>query len=147
MEKGQLGTQVQRRIIFIWEGVLAELPDHRAVHQLEWIDRQLGRWDTAVSRWEINHNALNWMWAILARTEFRVDVVVTTRPPSFSQALAKLSDRNNWPIRYIANETAQGLGRLLPAMPDIDRVYYGREDQRWAYGPHGVHFPTAGQIV
>lgn len=147
MENGQLGTEVPRRIIFIWEGAMANLPEYPVVQSLERLHCRLHRWTKAVSLWEINDAAVKWMWSILARTEFRVDIVVTTRSPEFAKAVARLSEQNNWPVRYVSCETAQGLGRLLPAMPDVDRVIYGLEEQRWAYGPQGMFLPSAGQIV
>lgn len=147
MQKGQLGTETERRIIFIWEGAVAELPDKRAVRAMESLKATMNLWDQALGYWEINDFALQWMWSILARTKLRIDVCVTTRPAGFAQAVARLIDRNNWPIRYVTNQSAGDLGRLLPTMPDVERVYYGREEQRWAYGPQGMLLPSYGQIV
>jgi hypothetical protein len=147
VQKGQLGTENERRIIFIWEGAVAELPENRMVRALEATDRRLGRWDQAVHHWDINSFCLQWMWSIMARTEMRMDIVVTTRVPAFGKAVARLIERNNWPVRYVTAMSAQKLGRQLPTMPDVDRVYYRRDDQRWAFGSRGVLFPDIGQIV
>ena len=147
MQKGQLGTGTERRIIFIWEGTVAELPEKRAVKAMESVKAKLGLWDQALAYWDISEVTVKWMWAILSRTNLRIDVCVTTRPPAFAEALSRFSEQNNWPIRYIFARPVGELGRLLPSMPDVDRVYYGRENQRWALGPKAVFFPQAGQIV
>jgi hypothetical protein len=147
VQKGELGTGTERRIIFIWEGAVAELPDKRAVQAMERLKGALKLWDQALSYWNINSFAIQWMWSMLARTNLRIDVAVTTRPDGFGKAVARLVEYSNWPIRYVFTQPAENLGRMLPTMPDVDRVYYGREEQRWAYGPNGMHLPNIGQIV
>lgn len=148
MKGGQLGTAFQRRIIFIWEGAVADLPDAYTVKVLERYKGRLHLWDQAVGYWKIHIPALQAMWQIMVRTDLRIDMCVTTRPPEFAQALSRKVTEENWPIRYVFCESPHGLGRKLPAMPDVERVYYGVEEQRWAYGPHGVFFdPHAGQIA
>jgi hypothetical protein len=148
VQKGQLGTNGQRRVIFIWEGVVAQLPDKRAVRTMESLRQRLRRWDQAVSYWNINDHAIKAMWSISVRTTLRIDVIVTSRPREFGEAVGRLVERNNWPIRYVSAISAPALGRLLPTMADLDRVYYGLADQRWNFGPHGVFFhPSMGQIV
>lgn len=114
---------------------------------MESVKCRLRLWDQAVDYWEINEMALKWMWSILARTPYRIDLAVTTRPRGFAQAVSRLVERNNWPIRFVFDLSAADLGRALPNMPDVDRVFYGLQEQRWAYGPDGQFFPAAGQIV
>lgn len=136
MRNGQLGTEAQRRIIFVWEGV-ATLPDSYTVQILERYKRRLHLWDQALGYWEINGWALNLMWTLLVRTDFRIDMAVTTRQPEFAQAVARKCEAENWPVRFVFAESAPKLGRRLASMPDVERVYYGLPEQRWAYGPHG----------
>jgi hypothetical protein len=138
VEKGQLGTTVPPRMIFIWEGTVAHLPEGRAIHSLEWIARRSGLFDKAVSYWRVHERTLAWMWTIFARTEHRIDVCVTTRQPEFAMAVARLMEHGNLPVRYVFAQSPAGLGRMLPSMADVSHVYYGLEEQRWAYGPHGV---------
>jgi hypothetical protein len=137
VQKGKLGTEAQRRVIFVWEGAVATLPDYPVVVSIERFKRRLRRWDQALGYWEINRWALNLMWSLLARTDFRIDLAVTTRQPEFAQAVARKCEAENWPVRYVFAEEAPKLGRLLVSMPDVERVYYGLEEQRWAFGPHG----------
>jgi hypothetical protein len=145
MEKGQLGNQAQQRIIFVWEGTVARLPDHRIVRQLEWLDHHTGAYDRAVKRWDLNQMAFKWMWSLLATTNLRIDLVVTTRPPAFAEAVSRLALDNNWPVRYVFQSSAEDLGRQLPIMADVVRVYYGLESQRWAFGPQGFHLTGRDQ--
>lgn len=148
MEKGQLGTTVRDRVIFVWEGAVATLPDSRVVQTLESLDRRMGSYGRAVNRWEIHHLALRSMWEIFSRSFLRIDMVVTTRGEGFARAVSRKAQRDNWPVEYIFSETPQALGRLLPSMPDVNRVYYGLEEQRWSYGPRGVFLdPKGGQII
>jgi hypothetical protein len=140
VEKGQLGAEVQRRIIFIWEGAVAQLPKKRGVQTMESLKRSMKVWDQAVSYWQINDQAINAAWSLLNTADLRMDIAVTSRPPEFAEAVARLVERQNLPFRYVFSESAQSLGRRLPSMPDVVRVYYGDVDQRWAYGPHGFYF-------
>jgi len=148
LRHGQLGNEQQRRMIFIWEGSVATLPDKKMVRAWEQVDCNVGRWDAAVALWQINDFGLKWMWSVLERSYLRIDVCVTTRPPEFAQAVARKCERENWPVRYVFAEAAPELGRRLPTMPDVERVVYEREDQRWAYGPHGYRLsPESGQLI
>jgi len=147
VQNGYIGTGTERRFIFVWEGAVAQLPDKRAVRAMESLKRKMKLWDQAVGYWEINDVALKWMWSIMSRTPYRIDMAVTTRPAPFAQALARLVERNNWPIRFIFSASSAELGRLLPTMPDVERVFYGLPQQRWAYGPQGQLFPGAGRQI
>lgn len=148
MERGQLGTEIQHRVIFVWEGAVASLPENRTTRSLEAIKRRMARWDAAVRCWEINTMAIAAMWQIHERTLLRIDMAVTSRGPNFALAVAKLIQERNWPVRAIFCETPDALGRMLPNMPDVDRVYYGVPEHRWALGPRGTFFdPLGGQIV
>jgi hypothetical protein len=147
VQKGYIGTGSERRVIFIWEGVLAELPAKRLVHGMERLKCALKLWDQAVDYWEINDVVLKWMWSLFSRSDMRIDLWITTRPAAFGHAVTRLIERNNWPIRYVTALPAGELGRLLPTMPDVDRVYYGRPEQRWAYGPQGMLFPSVGRQI
>lgn len=115
---------------------------------MEYAKRRMRLWDAALNYWVLNEDALKTMWSLLARTDMRIDMVVTTRPAGFARALAQRCERENWPVRYVFAQEAAHLGRLLPTMADVDRVYYGLVEQRWCYGPHGVFFsPSIGQIA
>jgi hypothetical protein len=124
-------------MVFIWEGTVASLPDLYAVQTMERYKRRLRRYDAAVDYWEIHRWALNLMWSIMVRTEFRIDVCVTTREPDFARAVARRTEQENWPVRYVFARSAPDLGRQLASMPDVERVYYGLEEQQFTYGPHG----------
>ena len=147
VRQGQLGTEAQRRMIWIWEGAVASLPDKKAVRTWEKVKCNVGLWDQAVSYWEVSERGLAWMWAVLARTDYRVDVCVTTRPEGFAQAVAKRVEKENWPVRYVFARTAPELGKGLSTMPDVERVIYGLEEQRWAFGPQGYLLSQPGQLV
>jgi hypothetical protein len=148
VERGQLGTEIQHRVIFVWEGAVASLPDDRGSRALEAVQRRLGRFDAAVRHWDIHDLAVRTIWQIHQRSTLRIDMAVTSRGPSFGLAVARLCQERNWPVRAIFCETPSSLGRMLPNMPDVDRVYYGDPDHRWALGPRGAFFnPGAGQIV
>jgi hypothetical protein len=124
-------------VIFIWEGAVASLPDLYAVQTLERYKRRLHLNDQALAYWEIHRWALNLMWSLLVRTDYRIDLCVTTRPAEFAQAVARRTEEENWPVRYVFAKSAPDLGRRLASMPDVERVYYGQEDQQFSYGPHG----------
>ena len=137
MRRGQLGTEAEGRVIFIWEGAVASLPDHRMVRAWERVNCNLGRWDQAVGYWKPHQWCLALMWSLLQRTNWRIDMCVTSRGPSFTKALSARVTQENWPVRYVFQSTPQDLGRRLPQMPDVVRIYYGLEEQRFAFGPNG----------
>jgi hypothetical protein len=91
----------------------------------------------AVDYWKVRYHALALMWTLWQRTTWRIDLCVTTRSAPFTRALTRKVNDENWPIHFVWNEPAVNLGRRLAVMPDVERVYYGLEEQRFAFGPNG----------
>lgn len=145
MKHGQIGTDAEGRVIFIWEGAVASLPDRYTVRTLERYKRRLFLYDQAVGYWEIHPWCLALMWSLMQRTPWRIDMCVTSRDAGFTKALAARATRENWPVRYVFCDAE--LGRKLPQMPDVTRVYYGDESQRFAYGPQGFHLDPSQPIT
>ena len=137
MERGQLGTGVSRRFIIVWEGAMAELPTKgTAVVARERILRRFHAWDEAVAMWKIHDLMANQIWDLI-RVGYRCDVVVTTREKQFARAVSREIERLNIPVSYVWAQTADSLGRELMYRPDVERVFYGLEYQRYSYGPKG----------
>ena len=143
MRRGQIGTDYQQRMIFIWEGAIATLPEHWSIRGLEHLAVRTGQSRRAVDYWKVQHQGLALMWSLLARTDFRIDLCVTTRPPRFAEAVADKVLMENWPVHYVFASSPESLGRRLSTMPDVARVYYGLERQRFAYGPNGYFIDPA----
>ena len=137
MRKGELGTESPRRVIFIFEGAVATLPDHYTVRMLERYKGRLHLYDQAVGYWKVRERTLQFMWTIMSRTFFRIDLAVTSRGPGFTQAVSRLVQKNNWPIEYVYCAEAQVLGRSLAHAPDVAKVFYALEEHRWCFGPQG----------
>jgi hypothetical protein len=97
----------------------------------------MGLFDQAMNLWQIQDRTLGLMWSLLIRTDYIIDICVTARAPRFARAVARRSERDNWPVRYVFADTAQRLGRSLAHSPDIHRVYYGLEEHRFSFGPQG----------
>lgn len=125
---------------------MAVLPG-RPIQTLEWLARRTGQFDHAVGYWKPHQHALGLMWSLLARTPLRIDLCVTTRSERFAQAVAHKIEVENWPISYVFASAPEDLGRRLPYSPDAERVYYGLESQRWAYGPQGYFLSRDAPIT
>ena len=137
MRRGQLGNDVKQRVIFIWEGGVATLPDTYTVRMLERYKERLTLHEQALGYWKVSGRSINFMWTLLSRTFYRIDVCVTSRGAGFTQALSQKILQENWPVEYVYHAKATDLGRSLAHAPDIKRVYYGLEQHRWIFGPHG----------
>jgi hypothetical protein len=134
---GEIGTEARERVIFIWEGAVATLPEAYTVRMLERFKGRLGLHDQALSYWKVSGRTVNIMWTLLARTFYRIDLCVTSRGPGFTQAVSKKILQENWPVEYVYCAQADDLGRTLAHAPDIKRIYYGLEEHRWSFGPNG----------
>lgn len=137
MRRGEIGTDAKQRVIFVWEGAVASLPDHRSVQAMEWLACRTGQHSQALKYWKVSGKSLGFMWTLFSRTFFRIDVCVTSRGAGFTKALSKKITQENWPVEYVYHAETNTLGRSLAHSPDVWRVYYGLEGQRWAFGPQG----------
>jgi hypothetical protein len=137
VRRGEIGTEAKQRVVFIWEGGVATLPDRYTVRVLERYKERLGLHDQALGYWKVSERSLSLMWTLFARTFYRIDICVTSRGPGFTEALSKKILQENWPVEFVYHLSATDLGRSLAHAPDIRRVYYGLEGQRWFFGPNG----------
>src|SRR6516164_2351930 len=68
MRRGQIGTDAEGRVFFVWEGLVAVLPDHRLVRGLERLATTTGQFRRAVDYWKVQDRALALMWSLNQRT-------------------------------------------------------------------------------
>ncbi len=74
MRKGELSNEVLPRVFVVFEGLLGVLPDVKA-SALEALARKRGKWDKAVSYYEISDFTSQGIRDLYWRHRFRVDII------------------------------------------------------------------------
>lgn len=112
---------------------------------LERLLRRLHRWDESVALWQVYEAMANQVWYLRIHANYLCDLVITTREKNFAMAVARRMETENIPIRHVFAMDPIKLGQRLPYMPDVVRVFYSLESQRYAYGPRGYCVPKEGK--
>lgn len=137
MEGGDISNITPPRFLFVFEGLLARLPEE---HQMkERIYRRLSRAAKAAALWEMEDIGLTYMWDMAWRHNLQVDVV-TFLP--YHEALKERLDEEGVPYgnlrHYVAPET---LAMRLAYMPYVARIFYAEPARRFIFGDRGVYMP------
>lgn len=133
MEKGELSSEIPKRCLIIWEQGLAELQNQRQ----ETFALRAHRWRRAVRAWEMDEHMEARVWDLWRRFNLRCDVVVTTRPPEFSEAVMEYLDAYDVPVRKVLTLSVEEIGRKLIFMPDVHAVLHRDPNLLWAFSSKG----------
>lgn len=144
MQGGDLDNGMIQRILFLWEHTLGSLPEKEERREAKALKR--GRWEDAVDCWNINEFAVHRIADLWTRYDFRVDVVVTTRPQEFADHLAVRLDWEDVLINHVTSTEVQVLARKLAHMPDVARVVFADPALQFAFGRKGRYMAADGSI-
>jgi len=92
MRRGELSNEVVPRILVVFEGLIATLPNGKA-RGLEAIARKRKKWQQAVDYYELTRTTSQGI-RDLHRRDFRVDVITFVDPGFVQPIINKLDSRN-----------------------------------------------------
>lgn len=133
MERGELSGDIPKRCLVIWEQGLADLGNGTAE---AWALR-MHRYKRAVRAWDLNQHMVDRVWDFWSRYNLRCDLVVTSRPPEFTDAVEDFLEAYDVPIRHCLTLTIEELGRRLIRMPDVHVVIHRDPNLLWAFSDKG----------
>lgn len=144
MRNGDLANVPVPRIVVVWENAIGYLPDHR---RERWRELKKARdWDGLVRLFELDQLMLRTITDLTYRFSVSVDVVTYSGPEPFADALARLLDRENVPVRIVFSSTPERMARRTSYEPDIVAVYDANAEHSLAYGRKGVHLTHHSQL-
>lgn len=144
MRGNDLGNTPVPRLVIVFENAIGYLPDDR---REEW--RRLSRarqWDDVARLFVLDPMMLRKITDLTHRFSVSVDVVTYCGPESFAEALARLLDRENVPVRIVFSSTPERMSRATSYEPDIAAIYDGNEAHRLVYGRRGVYLTHHNQL-
>src|ERR1700739_4281901 len=130
MQKGDISSEVSPRFVWIWEGLVATLPENRRAK--EWAYRKAHMLTRAVNQWEINPRIKAVIWDLAWRHRYGNDIV--TFLPMEEAIAQKLGDI---PATVKWFPDAAALSRQLSYMPHIQRVFFAEPSLSLAFGSVG----------
>lgn len=135
MQGGDLSNRLPPRWLFVFENVLATVPDRRL---LEWKAAvRLRRWKRVANCYEMHPHVMKVIWDLVWRRDYRFDVV-TFLGEDFAEALEKRLHREALPFSNLWAVTEETLAQRLAYMPDVMFVIHGDPSRHLAYGNRGL---------
>lgn len=137
MKDGDLANSIVPRFLFCWENLAAYLPSRLETY--EKVLTRTHRWTKAVAQWDLNPMFSTHVWDLWQRYDIRCDVVVTTRPQSFSDVVWNILDEEDIPIKRVLSMESHVLARRMTSQPDVAKIFFGDPKLQFAFGPKGVY--------
>ena len=144
MRGNDLGNTPVPRIVVVFENAIGYLPEEK---RAEW--RRLSRarqWDDVARLFVLDQMMLRKITDLTYRFSVSVDVVTYCGPEEFAEALARLLDRENVPVRIVFASTPERMARTTSYEPDIRAVYDANPENALVYGRKGVHLTSFHQL-
>lgn len=136
MRGNDLGNTPVPRIVVVFENAVGFLPDEL---RERW--RELSRarqWDDVARLFVLDQLMLRKITDLTYRFSVSVDIVTYCGPEAFAEALARLLDRENVPVRIVFASTPERMARRTSYEPDIAAVYDANREHALVYGRKGV---------
>jgi len=128
------------RLVVVFENALGYLPEDQ---RDEW--RRLSRarqWDDVARLFVLDQLMLRTITDLTYRRSVSIDIVTYCGPEAFAEALARLLDRENVPVRIVFASTPDRMARRTSYEPDIIGVYDANPEHALVYGRKGVHLTS-----
>lgn len=134
MRGGDLSNQVTPRLLFLWEGCVAENVKRRVYESPE---RHLRRMAPRL-------NVVRRMWDVAWRFDYRVDVF-SLLGENYGAPLEKVIDRLDLPVSHVtAYDSFTQAAKLMAYAPAVARIFVGEEYSPIAFGGKTVVVPSEG---
>lgn len=139
-----LGNTPVPRLVLVFENGIGYLPDDR---RGQWRELKAARdWDGLARLFELDQMMLRKITDLTYRYSVSVDVVTYSGPEPLADALARLLDRENVPVRVVFSSTPERMARATSFEPDIMAVYDANPGHSLVYGRKGVHLTDYRQL-
>ena len=136
MRGGDLSNDPVPRIVVVFENAIGYLPD---ANRARWRSlARRARWDDVARLFTLDQLMLRRITDLTYRASIQIDVVTYCGPAEFADALARLFDHENVPVRIVQAETPERMARRTSFEPDIVAIYDGNAEHALVYGRKGV---------
>lgn len=144
---GELGQpwEVAPRYVFVWEGLLARLPEGKEAAERRWL--KLKRWERAFRLWEWDPIMRNVISDSFYRRHIVVDVLITHELP-FRDLVMQYMEQSFYEItRVLHRPSLAEFEKQLPHMPEVDLVLHGEADRPFLFGSKGRLVRSSGDAL
>jgi hypothetical protein len=131
---GDIEAFVALRFVFVFDGLLAKLPDSRKKLYKGYLIAH--QWKRAFCLWDINRMGLAHLRDVYWRHDFRIDVV-TWQPPEIAELIGGFFDESNIPVTHTSAFEPEHFERELAYMPDVVKVFHGDQSMPFRFGGKG----------
>lgn len=143
MERGDISGRLAPRWMFVWEGVVANVPPAKqAPYKLA---VRLHRWRKAVDCWETEPHVAKVLNDLFWRRDLRFDVV-TFLGDQYVEHIQRRLDGESLPFSNVWAVSEDTLAKRLVYMPDVQYVVHADPARHLSYGPRGLLVTDPGAL-
>jgi len=137
VQGNDISNETPDRFLFVFEGLIATLPDKEARAKAAVLER-LGRHKHAARCWRFDPHTTKRLWDLAWRHHYRFDIV-TFKDPDFAEEIGKRMDHLALPVSSVFATTVPLLAQELSFMPSVAAVFDADPERRFSWGNRGRH--------
>lgn len=143
MQGGDLSNRLPARWLFVYEGVIANVPPERIGEYRRAVATR--RWKRAAACWQTEPHVQKVIWDLVWRRDFRFDVV-TFMGEHMAEAVELQMQHEALPFSNCWPTSESDLATRLAYMPDVQFVVHADPSRRLAYGNRGLLVTEPGAL-
>ena len=137
MDGGDISNEASPRLVFVWEGLLAQLPADAAPLEARLLKKK--KWTRALDLWSESEHMRHVLMDLTWRSHVSVDILCM-HPRGFATVLRARLDEEGYPYGNLYNFGLMAFDRELAYMPNVQRVFH-------AFGRMPFLFGSRGQLI
>lgn len=145
MKEGDIDNRSAPRVVFVWEGLLAQLPpeSRRIEHSL----CRRRKFSKALDLWEQNEHMRHALVDITWRSDVAVDLLCIHPEGGFSRELKRRLDLDEYPYGHLYSMSLMRFDQELAYLPNVIAVYHAIPDRPFLYGRRGRLVSSPDQFL
>lgn len=143
MERGNISNEVAPKLFFVLEDFVANVHEDDEKHARRALKRK--DWKRLANLYNFDGKMIAHLWDLVWRTNYSFSLVtVAADDEEWFEALERRLDRFNVPYSGLLGfPTVDALAQHVVYMPNILRLYHGREEWQFKFGRVGEYVPDA----
>ena len=143
IERGDISNEVAPKLFFVLEDLIAHVHEDDQKRAARYARR--GAWKLLANLYNFDGKMIAHLWDLVWRTNYSFSLVtIASGDEEWMEALERRLDRFNVPYSGLVGfSTVDELAQHVVFMPNILRLYHGREEWKFKFGRVGEHVPDA----
>lgn len=144
MQGNDLGSGVQPRLILVFEGLIAFLPNKKA-EVTYGASMRFHRWGRAVNQFVMNEHMEHRIYDVTYNKGYNVEALTFLGDP-MADKIMEWIDEHYLPVGRVRSHSPDELAKKVAYMPDVAAIYHPFKDMTFKFGGKGRYLDPSGPL-